>query len=428
MDWQQQMVGFFPAFVNLAETSRLVRIAERYRELGGQAIFFSHGGDYEVLAEEGGFPVQSVEPIYTREQIQELMKYDRLEKLGDPFPDDWLIEHVLNEERAYTNHGIVLVVTGFNVPCILSVRKVSIPLVYIIPGTCLPAYFKAGFATFPDTFENKLTRLLPGRLKDWISNWAMLHSKVGTGAFKRVAKRYGLPQISNSFGLWTGDYTLVSDLKEVLDIPAKYDFPKEDYIGPLLANLKIPLKAEVKNHLKRPGPKIYFSMGSSGTKRLYLRILTALARTHYNVVAAYTTILNEDELPCIGENILLEKFVPAEIVNKMVDLAVLHGGQGTFYTAAYSGRPIVGIPMQPEQQYNIDILVRNGSAIRISKRHFCEKELLDAIETILTDYGKYQKKANALSDRLPVVDGAQKGAERIKAIVKEKACLKSWRG
>jgi UDP:flavonoid glycosyltransferase YjiC (YdhE family) len=283
----------------------------------------------------------------------------------------------------------------------------------------LPAYFKAGLATFPDTFENTLTGLLPKRLKDWVSNWAMLHSKVGTGAFNRVAKRYRLPQISNSVDLWTGDYTLVSDLKEVLEIPAKYDFPAEDYIGPLLANLNIPLNAKVKAHLRRPGTKIYFSMGSSGNKGLFLEILKALSRTHYNVVAAYTTILNEDELPFVGKNILLEKFVPAEIVNKMVDLAVLHGGQGTFYTAAYSGKPIVGIPMQPEQQYNIDILVRNGSAIRISKRHFCEKALLNAIGTILTDYNKYQENANALADRLPVVDGAQKGAQRIKAIVVE---------
>ncbi len=417
MDWQQQIVGFFPVFPNLAETSRMVRIAERYRELGGQAIFFSHGGDYEILAKEAGFPVQSVEPIYTEEQIQDLMKYDHLEKFGDPFPDNWLIEHVINEESAYTHHGIALVVTGFNVPCVLSVRKVGVPLVYIIPGTCLETYFKAGLATFPDTFENTLTRYLPKRLKDWITNLAMLHSKVGTGAFNRVAKQFGLPQISNSVGLWMGDYTLVSDLKEALDIPAKYDFPEEDYIGPLLANLKIPLKSEVKNHLNRPGPKIYFAMGSSGNKKLYLRILTALASTQYNVVAAYTTILNENELPSVGENILLEKFVPAEVVNKMVDLAVLHGGQGTFYTAAYSGRPIVGIPMQPEQQYNIDILVRNGSAIRISKRHFCEKKLLNAIRTILTDYNTYQKRANVLANRLPVVDGAQKGAERIKSIM-----------
>lgn len=107
------MVGFFPAFQNLAEISRLVRIAERYRELGGQAVFFSHGGDYEVLAKEAGFRGQSVEPIYTNEQIRDLMKYDYLEKLRNPFPDDWQFEHVFNEARAFINHRIGLVVNRF---------------------------------------------------------------------------------------------------------------------------------------------------------------------------------------------------------------------------------------------------------------------------------------------------------------------------
>jgi len=419
MEWQQQKVGFFPAFFNLAETSRLVRIAERYRELGGEAIFFSHGGDYERLAKEAGFSVQPVEPIYTEEQIQDLMKYDRGEKKGDPFSDAWLNDHIHNEEREYGNHAVSHVVTGFNLPCVLSVRKARIPLVYIIPGSILPAYFKAGFATFPEEFENTFTRLLPDRLKNWIANWAWLHLKQSIGAFNRVAKRNGLQRLSGTLDLWTGDYTLVSDLKEALSIPAKYDFPEKNYIGPLLANLEIPLEDEIKNHLNRPGPKIYFAMGSSGNKELYLRILSTLARTNYNVIAAYTNILNEDELPSVEDNILIKKHIPAEAVNKRVDLAILHGGQGTIYTAAYSGKPMVGIPMQFEQQYNIDILVRNGSAIRISKRFFSEKELLNAIESVLNNYSKYKMKASELASRLPVVDGAQKGAERIKSIVKE---------
>ena len=160
-DWREHPVGFFPFFANLAETSRLVRTAERFRELGGQAVFFSHGGGYEALARDTGFAVQPVAPIYTEEQIGDLMKFDQLEKFGDPFPDEWLIEHVLNEERAFADRGVSLMVTGFNVPCALSARKARIPLVYIIPGTALPAYFKAGLATFPDTFENVLSRLLP---------------------------------------------------------------------------------------------------------------------------------------------------------------------------------------------------------------------------------------------------------------------------
>jgi UDP:flavonoid glycosyltransferase YjiC (YdhE family) len=216
-----------------------------------------------------------------------------------------------------------------------------------------------------------------------------------------------------------GDYTLASDVREALGIPAAYDLPEENYTGPLFANLGIPLEERVRAHLKRPGPSIYFAMGSSGNKELYLRALRCLAGTRYNVVAAYTTILSADELPPVGENVLLEKFVPAEIVNKMADIAVLHGGQGTFYTAAYSGRPVVGIPMQFEQQYNIDILVRRGSAIRVSKRHFREEALLRAIEAILADYPRYRASAEALAKCLPVIDGAVRGAERIRAIAIE---------
>ena len=420
-DWRERPVGFFPFFANLAETSRLVRTAERFRELGGRAVFFSHGGDYEELARKSGFPIESVTPIYTKEQIRDLMKFDQLEKWGDPFPDEWLVEHVLSEERAYANRRVSLVVTGFNVPCVLSARKARVPLVYIIPGTALPAYFRAGRATFPDVFENAFTRLLPSQLKNRVANWVALHSRAGTGAFNRVARRFGLPPLPNSLSLWMGDYTLASDLKEALDLPAEYDLPEEDYTGPLLANLGVPLDEEVKAHLERPGPSIYFAMGSSGNKQLYLRALAALGRTDCNVVAAYTTILGENELPSVQDKLLLRKVVPAEIVNEMVDLAILHGGQGTVYTAAYSGKPVIGIPMQPEQQYNIDILVRNGSAIRLSKRHFREEALLEAIATILGDYQTYRTRAEALARGLPVIDGAQRGAERIKAIAVE--CL-----
>jgi UDP:flavonoid glycosyltransferase YjiC (YdhE family) len=210
----------------------------------------------------------------------------------------------------------------------------------------------------------------------------------------------------------------VSDLREALQLPAEHDFPAEDTIGPLLAELGLPLSERVRAHLERPGRSIYFAMGSSGDEPLYRRALGALARTGHNIVAAYTTILDEAELPRLGPNVLLQKLVPAEIVNRRVDLAVLHGGQGTFYTAAYSGRPVVGIPMQFEQQYNIDILVRSGSAIRLSKRRFREEDLLRAVDAILADYDGYRARAEALAGRLPRIDGARRGAERIRAIAR----------
>lgn len=414
-------VGFFPAIFNLAETSRLVRIAERYCERGGRAVFFSHGGVYESLAAEAGFPVVRVDPIYTAEQIDDLMQYDHMQKVGDPFPEPWLEEHVRNEERAYAEAGVSLVVTGFNLPCSLSARKAGIPLVWIVPGTGLPPYFQAGLATLPDALDYPALRWLPARLKDAAWRRFMLRTTIGAGPFKRLARRYGLPGFPSTLSLWTGDYTLVSDLRQALEIPPELDYPEQDYTGPLLAHLGLPLDGELRAHLERPGPRIYFALGSSGEKRLYLRVLDALARTGYSIVAAYTTILDEGDLPPVPDNVLLRRTVPAEQVAREVDLSVLHGGQGTFYTAAYAGRPVVALPMQFEQQYNMEILARNGSCICLSRRHFREKHLRDAIDRILGDYERYRERAEALARRLPVVDGAARAADRILDIQAEVA-------
>jgi hypothetical protein len=66
---KKPLIGFFPLFYNLAETCRGVLIAKRYMELGGEAIFFSHGGDYEYLAKDIGCEVIRVNPIYSKDYI-----------------------------------------------------------------------------------------------------------------------------------------------------------------------------------------------------------------------------------------------------------------------------------------------------------------------------------------------------------------------
>ena len=76
---KKPLIGFFPLFYNLAETGRAVIIAKRYIELGGKAIFFSHGGKYEYLAKEIECEVVRVKPIYTEQFIEHLWKCSRME-------------------------------------------------------------------------------------------------------------------------------------------------------------------------------------------------------------------------------------------------------------------------------------------------------------------------------------------------------------
>jgi UDP:flavonoid glycosyltransferase YjiC (YdhE family) len=54
-------------------------------------------------------------------------------------------------------------------------------------------------------------------------------------------------------------------------------------------------------------------------------------------------------------------------------------------TACLAGTPIVGVSMQPEQEANVDCLVRKGFAIRIRKNRLTPEGLAEAIDRLLAD-------------------------------------------
>ena len=77
----------------------------------------------------------------------------------------------------------------------------------------------------------------------------------------------------------------------------------------------------------------------------------------------------------------------------MADLSVIHGGIGTVMTAALAGKPVVGVGMQPEQEYNLDCLVRKGFAIRIRKPRVSPKSIKETIDRLLFDDEAKEKAA-----------------------------------
>ena len=117
----------------------------------------------------------------------------------------------------------------------------------------------------------------------------------------------------------------------------------------------------------------------------------------------------------------MEKFVPsiAEL-HKMVDLAIIHGGQGTVYTAAYAGKPVIGFPMQFEQHLNLEKIVGHGAGLMLSKKYYKEKDLLIAIKGIFDSYDIFLNNAQALVNKLPKPHGDKNAARRIVEILLDK--------
>lgn len=424
--FKKPLVGFFNLFYNYGETCRAILIAKRYIELGGNVIFFSHGGEYEHLAEEIGCKIVRVKPIYNHKTIDIFWKSSRLETLKNPFPKNFLKEHVDEEIKAYRKTGIKLIVSTNNFPCVISARAAGIPLVVVTPKMS-PFFLK-----YPDDAEFYFTRMIPEFLKLKIINWYVPRSKMLIKSFYKTAKRYNVDLPKRGGNLLKGDYTFYVDFKEFYDIDESKIPKNEYYIGHnfldelLTKSLDekeiIKEEDQLEQHIKNNGKSILLTLGSSGTKELFLKILQALNKTDYKVIAVYTSILEEKDLPELKDNILLKKFVPSIAkLNEMVDLAIIHGGKATVYTAAYSGKPVIGYPMQFEQHLNLEVLLKHGMACMQSRKYFKEYSLLKTIEKIFDNYNDYLENAQKLSSKLPKPDGDKNAAEMIiKILEKEK--------
>lgn len=424
---ENPLVGFFPPFSNLAEAGRAVMVAKRFRELGGRMIFFSHGGKYEFLAKDNGFQIVKVKPFLTQEKIEEYFKIISLETLSSKelIKEDWILENVKEEIAAFKKTGIKLLVSTNNVTCAISARVARIPYINIINSAGLFAL------KIPDTVENFFTRLIPNSWKVRFANWFILRTKMFLKPINNVAEKVGIQPFKRSMDLYQGDFTFVTNYLEFINVFSnQQSYPVDCYIGMILLDELFvdsiseeesrDMDAEIKAHLKKPGKSILVSLGSSGTKDLFLNILKVLNKTDYKVVAIYTSVLNENDLPKLGDNILLKKFVPSiSKLNRMVDLAIIHGGQGTLFTAIYAKKPVIGFPMHIEQHINLEKIVGHGSGLMLSKKYFSEETLLDALDEIFSNYEKYLEKARCLAQKLPLPEGDKIAARKILQIIQD---------
>ena len=420
------LVGFFPLFYNLSETGRAVLVAKKFEELGGNVIFFSHGGDYEYLAENYGFKIIKVKPYFTDEALKSYKKVLRGEKKGPLFPENFVEEAIKNEIDTFKKTKIKMLVSTHNYFSTISARAANVFLVGITTG---PGFFEK---IVPDYLNGKLNFFIPKFLKIKFANWWLNQPRWFMREFNKIGTKYKVKKLKNQYDLFNGDITLVTNFLEFINIfPNQQQYPTKDYIGIIVleelfkknvSNKKNEnIENKIKAHLKDLKKSILVSMGSSGDKKLFLKILKTLNNTDYQVVAILTNIIDKSELPNFDDNILRVQYVPSiKKIHEMVDLSIIHGGQGTVYTAAYAGKPVIGFPMQFEQHLNLEKMVGHGAGVILSKKYFDEKKLIDTIENIFKNYKQYYSNSQKLAKLLPEPKGDINAANRINEILHSK--------
>lgn len=406
----KKLLLFAPCAFNLAETSRMVEIAKgiaRHAQ-ASQAFnihFISDGGDFEWLIEKHGFALTRLEPRLTKEKIDFIAKVDRGEKFAPAFTGAELIQRVNSEIACLNELKPTAVVTGSYVTIPVTCRVLNIPLVWVVQSTWLPEFFCHG--------AGKTDHLKPAPLKtviDWfVLRFINFWIKYGfLNPINGAAKHFGVPGYDSIFEFWRGDISLVAEPPEFSGVQLP---PNHTFIGPLIPQDEFPLPLEI-SAIPRDKPLIYFAMGSSGTPEIVANILESFAGKPYRVIAPVKFQLELVSGVHIPANVLVTDWVPAIEVNKMADLAVIHGGIGTVMVAALAGKPVVGVGMQMEQVANLACLERLGFAIRVGKSRDPSAKVQSAIQKLMHDETA-RAKATAFAKTVAHWDGPKTAAEML---------------
>jgi UDP:flavonoid glycosyltransferase YjiC (YdhE family) len=422
-------IAFLPCFRNFGETYPLIVMATKYRELGGDAIFIDYPGEYEHYARDQGFKVIELTKPPTKKPYEKLKRLEARfhDNLGPPekvYPylfrsglegDD----RITQEIDLFTREGVDAAVASFNFSAFISARAANIPLITLISGVSTTAYFKEHRATFPDDYETPFTLLIPKTIKDRFINHYVLSCRWGVRWCNKLAKKYHTPRIHRFLDFFHGDETFIMDDPVFAGLQTTTANTHEHFIGPIIPDHAIMVKQpppdpDVASLLAKPGRTVLLALGTMVAKKTFLEILKTLDQTEYKVIGSTKNFASHDELPPQRETILLRRFFPSmKALQERADLSVITGGRGAIYTAAVSGRPVVGIPMHAEQQWNLNNLMRHGVGIQISKTFFSGRKLLKAIDTIFADYDTYYTHAQHLKTRMHDTDIPAAAARRI---------------
>lgn len=372
---------FSPAAYNLAEVTRCIEIAKVCRQ-NYKILFISYGGEFEKEIIKEDFEIVKTEPQLTPKKIQHLYDVSQGKTFGYLFSAKDVREQLKNEIELFRKIKPAAVITGFNFSNSISCRVVKVPIVWLTHSTwMIDKYYQAGYGQYVDIIDLKFLRIFGEKFLTWLArkllnftNWVFCYS------YDKVAKEYGLKPFKTLEKLLEGNFNLLAEPNGFckLDLPKSYHL-----IGPLIGKLDIPVPEEVLN-IPKDKPLVYFAMGSSGQAKVMKKIIEGFKDKPFYVISPAKSILKKIDVD-VPENVILTDWLPAHKVNLLADISVIHGGIGTTMTAVLAGKPIVGVGMQLEQEFNVDCLVQKGFAIRIKKNRLTPKNLCAAILKLLRD-------------------------------------------
>lgn len=379
----------------LSETSRQIAIYKALMASGMPAVLATHGGPYDFLFEREGVPCTRLNPPMTNREAEHYLAavFNPLLRFYRPAV---LREHVVNEIAFFRECDARAVVSGFTLSTTLSARAAGVPLVVTHAGSFVPIVIERGLFRWSDAFDNLLLDIVPHGWFDRLIGWMQGLPYPGLRVLNVVAKQLGIAPVLGVADVLLGDLTLVTDVPEILGIseedmeawrPSRRNVrptARLKYAGPIYAELFGEVPEDVREFLAATDkPKVYVALASTEPSRI-ARVCSTLASM--DVCAVVVTTIHRERFTT-SSNILLKRFLPSHKVMPLCDLVITHGGQGSVQSAIAAGVPLIGIPLQPEQFFNVKQVERHGAGRCLSLRDFKKGKLKATVQDVLGDPG-----------------------------------------
>ncbi|PSN64123.1 glycosyl transferas-like protein [Corynespora cassiicola Philippines] len=413
------------AFQDAGDTTRAIAMAVALRDLCPPGLdlkisFLSCGSRFEYQITDAGFPIVAAQPRVKGISVAHDLGWDFPEFFGSVEIAKTFIDGQL---AAFRELKPDVVFHGMWAPASLAARILGIRTINFLPVPLHPGSFAHGLIRdLPDMMPlfTRLPRPMRQRMAYWGSGLMINAPIFRQKRLGAAAKLCGWPIEGpiSLFDMNMADLNLVND-HPVFHQDYMHRLPKNIVItGPLYAGNDRPLSEEIAAHLQRPGPSVLVTMGSSGTEEFLFESIKAFKMNpsdNWNaVVLASPSICSlEDARRVAGGDpriLITDKFIPAPAASALADVCVIHGGQGTVQTAVASGKPIVGVALQIEQQTNLDNVMNAKAGIRVQRQFWKANNIRNAVQTVLKDTS-YTANARILGETLRNMDGAKTAAE-----------------
>jgi hypothetical protein len=334
--------------------------------------------------------------------------------------DEEIAAYAQAEARFFREHGVRVAVTGFTLTTLLSTRLAGVTLITEHAGSFVPPIWERKMVDPFLTSPIPPVRFLPRAAQRFAANLGINHVRNYTSGFNRVAKQLKVEGVPSFATLLLGDLSLVPEAPEVLGIspsdleawrptqPGYRSGMRLRYSGPLFAELERPVPERVLRFLEGPHPIAYLAMTSTTAEQVRA-VIVALRSAGVRVLVAGTVHPLQD---LEREDVMVEGVLPSQHIMPRVDLAITAGGQGSVQCAMAAGTPLIAIPLQPEQDWNGQLIERQGAGRRISMRDAASPKLATLVRTMLAQ-PSFRENARRVQSIYARLDGPALSAQAI---------------